>query len=415
MVFLNAIHFFINHEIGHTQHPGSGPNVEKYCDLEAAGEFQRKLTYELKRLNNSTNGQYKINWQNLIGTNNEIVWQSIAGAIVGQIVLAFWARVDLYGSRKEETLGDGLESEQKYPLSYERILIFLNNFEAYLNRQSSINQNTIDDCFAYMLMGIVFLYKKFNFENLLEYQYSYFSVCKQILELIKLFHEKKLDALFSKPRFCPDEVIGVASNVGGVWHFERRLDYDDLFLPTTELNRYYSNSAYGDPIVFVLESPHKSEFFYTGVRVYNSQWPTFARPARGLTKRFFDENVETILNAINLPASLKKHPVVILNACRFQCSLGEKITRKKQLREEMFKNLFPGKIDSFNRKSLEKRINALNPFILINSCTKGFDSNYNMRHEVDLVLQRCRSSYFCKTFHPASWRNPSYRTQRTIP
>ena len=415
-VFLYAIHFFINHEIGHTRHYGDGPDVENRCDEEAIDVLIEIIKKDIQRMNTAGSDYSVIDWKSFVGTDEEIVMRNISGAIIAQVSIAYFTRVNSYGESKEEKT----DKEKKYPLSYERMDNFVKCFNRILKKRiPSISPkacNLIDDCFAYMFMGIVFLYEKFNFENVLECNVKYQTVCRQIFEILKVFSESDLENIFSKRRFCNDECIGLAEKIGNDWCFKRRSDYNNLFILAEDWKKYYRNSAYDDPIIFVLESPHKSEFFKYGLKIFDKDEKTYTRPARGQTKRYFDENIESVLNNLNLPSSnVKYHPIIIVNACRFQCSLGEKITTKKQTREKNFKKLFEGDNDSLNKKSLKARVEALHPYALINSCTKGYDEDYNLREHVGNVLSNCCCSYFRKTFHPASWRNPAFRGQRTIP
>ena len=196
----------------------------------------------------------------------------------------------------------------------------------------------------------------------------------------------------------------------GNWKFSRRNDYNSVFVPAENYNQACSDNV-GQPIIFVLESPHKREFLKEPISIFNSSELCYARPAKGYTKTMFDKHVDIVFNALGVPPSPLSHPVIIVNACRFQCSLGEKIVRKNSERDKMFEILFKSDIACLNKTSLQERLKKLNPYAIVSASTKGGNPNYIIRDEVDNAINACGLLYY-KAYHPAGWRDPNHRKPR---
>jgi len=394
IIFCYVMHYFINHEIGHTVHPGNGPTVEKRCDNEATIAMFKLLKKNIKKLHTDADCPLKIA-------------QIMIGGFVAQTFIAHYVKSSSFENFDDEPQ----INEIKYPKTFERIYNFIQQFNK-MWKYGLIKklQNVVDDSFVYMLMAIIFLYKKINYEEILEYQYSYRDLCTELFKLLCIVPQDKMIKIFSKRRFCKDEYIGLMEYKHGNWLFSRRDDYDRIFVPAEEYNQACSGNV-GQPIIFVLESPHKREFLKHGISIFNSSEFCYARPAKGYTKTMFDRYVDTVFNTLGVPQSPLCHPVIIVNACRFQCSLGEKIVRKNSERDKMFEMLFESDIACLNKTSLQERLKKLNPYAIVSASTKGGNPNYIIRDKVDNTINACGLLYY-KAYHPAGWRDPNHRKPR---
>ena len=157
------------------------------------------------------------------------------------------------------------------------------------------------------------------------------------------------------------------------------------------VNNTISNKL-SDPIVIILESPHKDEF--------DTITSMALGPAMGKTgdnlKAHFDFAIQnSSIYQFLLGAS---HDIVLVNAIQYQCSLGNSLGKKKptniSLRNTNFKLCF-------NTNDLQKRLNALKPFATINLCTKQFQQN------VANIAQSFNNYTYGN--HPSSWYIPSNR------
>lgn len=148
-------------------------------------------------------------------------------------------------------------------------------------------------------------------------------------------------------------------------------------------------------IVLVLESPHVEEFLQTPYL-----------PAQGETgvniKGYLDNLLYQIREDID---SKKKYEIYLVNSLQYQCSLGQKT---EVYRDEIWNALWEKKIfvDDF-----VKRLNKLNPNILINLCT---DSSKNGRREKvqKIILSRYAVKKDIVSFtgsHPSSWNKNKNR------
>jgi len=396
VIFFYAIHYFINHEIGHTVHLGDGADVEERCDDEATKVMFKLLEKNIKVLHMDNDCILKIG-------------QIMYGGFVAQAIIAHYVKKSTQNTSFDD---DPQIENSNYPKTYERIYNFIKRFNLmWCYGRINELQHIVDESFAYMLMTIIFLYRKFDLSEILEYQNSYRDMCTELLKMLCIVPHEKMVTIFSKRRFCRDEYIGLMRFKNEKWTFSRRDDYDEVFVPAEDYSLACKEPNMGEPIVFVLESPHKSEFFKRAVSTFNSNESSHSRPAKGYTKTMFDRHVDTVFNNLEIPQSSLCHPVIILNACRFQCSLGKKIVRQNSDRDRMFKLLFESDIACLNKSSLKKRLQELHPYAVVSASTKGGNPDYIIREKVDDVINNC-GVLFYKAYHPAGWRNPDYRVKR---
>ena len=260
---------------------------------------------------------------------------------------------------------------------------------------------------------MIFLYHKFNYQEILELNGSFRDVCLFCVRMLTCFEQDELEIFSRYRRICFDEVVGIIENKSNSWKFKRRQDFCDFFVPANEFDKYYGPEI-GAPLIFVLECPHEKEFLNHSLKIFKSDLEVFSRPANGRTKKYFDAYVEEVLLNLSVPLDSKPHPVIIMNAVRFQCSLGKPI---KNCRSLYFEKFFDGNMFEFSKKMLYYRIKQIQPWIVINATTrgnltpKGLAPKYEIRAHVDDFLTSKRVP-FIKAFHPNSWRNYRNRQKR---
>lgn len=186
----------------------------------------------------------------------------------------------------------------------------------------------------------------------------------------------------SSTPLCPDEHIGYVRKIGeNMFDFRYRNDYENRFVCAEYWKCYSEENSrengitfgeLGNPIVWGIESPHKEEYFSNSIPCFNGGI-TKCRPMNGQingTAGFlFRENIIDVLKQLKIIEDDKWHAVIIANACRFQCSLGEMI--KPEIRDNNFLSLFLGKNTEVNWKSFIYRIRMYNPYKLVLACTVG--------------------------------------------
>lgn len=383
-VFFYAMHFFINHEISHVLYPDESWENEEKCDSKAFEVFIKIMSKSCKKR-----------------TMDCLEW-IFAGGIFAQILIA--------GRTKQLVMNEDEKGSLSHPFTFDRIWNYVERFNRQkyrLVQRLNLSDKYVDNFFAYLLVAILFLYKDYK-PNIAEWLTTPFeTICRNAL--VYLHNEREIKETKTGRFFCPDELVGYIENKSGKWQFTRRKDFLDEFVFSSDYRFYYKEDlSMGAPLVFILESPHKSEFLRKGKKVFLHNKKIFARPANGCTKRRFDEFINEVLDNLCIPLDESKHPVIIINACCFRCSLGK---NPKLYRDRVFKRFFESPISKFNKGVLLKRIAYLRPWILVNACTKGNDDNYELRKRVDDVLNAERVP-FCKCCHPSSWRKECNRHPR---
>lgn len=141
------------------------------------------------------------------------------------------------------------------------------------------------------------------------------------------------------------------------------------------------------PIVIILESPHVDEFYANG---------TAKGPAQGKTGNRFDKYFERLLHesSVSRVIGTTTHAIVFVNSVQYQCSLGRQplIGQNRRDCNDNWRLCFNAGCDL----DLVDRLNALNPFAVINLCTA--DLKMDVEQTVDHF-----NNYTSGT-HPASWR-----------
>lgn len=193
----------------------------------------------------------------------------------------------------------------------------------------------------------------------------------------------------ANPNPCPDQVVGEFSKSGLKHLPEKNIDYNagvnmpPVSSPKKDLAKLI------EPIVIILESPHKSEYDDSKKAI---------GPAQGLTGKLFYEKFDDLIQSSIIHSAISKsiHDVVLVNAVQYQCSLGMNLTKcaNKCQKNINFSRCFIGGVKS---NDLERRLEALNPFAVINLCTKP------LCVQVAAIADQFKN-YTCGT-HPASWNN----------
>ncbi len=123
---------------------------------------------------------------------------------------------------------------------------------------------------------------------------------------------------------------------------------------------------YNNPIVIILESPHKSEF-KSSTPIGPAQGSTgrlFLHPKKGFISKIANSKLYSVLT------TKTNCDIILINAIQFQCSNGLKLSKRKNKRnrDDNFYSIYTngGNID------LKTRLEAIQPFAVINLCTKGF-------------------------------------------
>lgn len=243
---------------------------------------------------------------------------------------------------------------------------------------------------------------------------------------------------------CDDEFVGFAYKEDGTIKYRERVDYKNLFVPSCDCKAYcqreWANNCFnvdqdklGSSIVVMMESPHVDEFFDEPLNCYRNG-VVYSRPAAGSTGRKFNQFITDILYNISryTPIDLDYvpdfltilddgliHPVVKMNACQFQCSLGLSPLNKR-IRDQVFLSCLWDDDARLNYVSMIARVSTINPSLLIVACTKGEESNVSdwysahteceidadfvgsLRGTVQYFLNRTGVEYVCVE-HPFRW------------
>ena len=190
---------------------------------------------------------------------------------------------------------------------------------------------------------------------------------------------------------CPDQYFANLEN-GSLIEKNR----EDIIYNKDKKATLVNGTILNNIIAIVLESPHTNEFDNNGLPI---------GPAMGVTgKRFIREKKGFIdfISSSSVKYILKgNYKLVYVNSIQYQTSLGKKLSEinNKITRDDIWISIFEehgGKVD------LKKRLNALNPVLIINLCTKGLK---NLQLYVNNEIKTL-SKYTFGT-HPSTW-NFSY-------
>ena len=182
---------------------------------------------------------------------------------------------------------------------------------------------------------------------------------------------------------CPDQIFG---HMKGKTYIPRSIAERENILYKecpTEI------SPLRCPIVVVLESPHKSEF--SGTKPLGI--------AHGKTGALFNTNFGALFSRTDIFQDIKTddiHDVVLVNAVQYQCSLGLPLNKyeNKLKRDELWLSCFERQCAS----DLCDRLAALEPFSVINLCTKGVKNLQLVLHE-----KLCNFPNYMYGTHPSTW------------
>lgn len=194
------------------------------------------------------------------------------------------------------------------------------------------------------------------------------------------------------PNPCPDQLVGTLKN--GVFAPSARTNID--YLNSNTISNNLTN-----PIVIILESPHKDE--------YNTNTLQALGPAMGKTGIAFNQYFDSLIVASkNIALSPQhNHDILFVNAIQYQCSLGKKLNGKdsyenKKQRDQNWLTCF----NNSESNDLEKRIAAIKPYAIINLCTIGLS---NLQLYVDRAVKSYvnqvgnSSIYYTIGNHPSTW------------
>jgi len=196
--------------------------------------------------------------------------------------------------------------------------------------------------------------------------------------------QKVIGRLEANNNPCQDQKVGVLEK--GVFRSdEARTDIDYL-------NNNTINPILINPIVIILESPHKKEFINNAPQ----------GPAQGPTGRLFEIKFTALMKQSHLHDNLLRvsSDVVFVNAVQFQCSLGKSLnnTEAKKTKENNWIKCF----EAGGSEDLVYRITAINPIAILNLCTRG---NMGLQRRVDCCLKAStlRSIDYTCGLHPSTW------------
>ena len=169
---------------------------------------------------------------------------------------------------------------------------------------------------------------------------------------------------------CPDETIGFIKISDNDIIFNKRLDFDNIYLNPSDHNDYTEKKdiKVEGKIAVILESPHIDEFVLDNVTDFSSKNDVFARPANGATGKnftqYFCEIFKDSLLKLNLDSGF--YSITLFNSIQHQCSLG---TDTNIYRDRIWTRCWFG-INDYKNNFIE-RLSKFKPEIIINCATVG--------------------------------------------
>ena len=188
----------------------------------------------------------------------------------------------------------------------------------------------------------------------------------------------------------------------------------------------------GNPILFITESPHVAEFLSEALHCFGGR-VVYSRPVNGSDNGtagyLWWEYLPKVSEALDIVKDDKWHPIIIVNAVRFQCSEG--LPTEDGPRDRNFMKLFFSQDNQLSASYLIQAIKLLKPYKVAVACTRGNKSYikewlkknrkevYASIHETSLrgcvehvLLQN--DIKFVSVGHPCSWYKSSCRKPRKL-
>lgn len=202
------------------------------------------------------------------------------------------------------------------------------------------------------------------------------------------------------PAPCWDQIYGKLDR--GNFIPLNQLERKNIFYTLNGTQRTIANKISNHSIVIILESPHKDEYKESGAA---------NGPAFGPTGTCFNKHFKRLITAkdIGMGITTGVYDVILINAVQYQCTFGETIDSK--FRDYNWLNCF----EKGCAEDLICRLEALQPEILINACTKS-DANLQLAVHTTIFLHRAMgktlfSKYIYGT-HPITWTSKTETMRR---
>ncbi|HOW50884.1 MAG TPA: hypothetical protein PLV42_02440 [bacterium] len=216
---------------------------------------------------------------------------------------------------------------------------------------------------------------------------------RKFVEIAKEYLSNLKDWKF-KEDVCPDQYVGIIEKIN------RDKSHPDVFAIRKEVPECPQGIA--GCLILVLESPHVNEFIGE------------IGPAKGHTGRMIQSYIKVAAQDIK---NIENHALIVMNAIRYQCSLGQP-THK--FRDDVFRLTWGNQGRKDFKERLARAINIINknnPLYIFNCCTKG---NFKDKNDEDLRLlvhaaikevirDSKKNIYLEGRNHPSSWFNKKNR------
>lgn len=193
---------------------------------------------------------------------------------------------------------------------------------------------------------------------------------------------------------CPDQLVGYVTNRSYV-SYQARTNIDYVL---NSNNKHTVTNQLTNPIVIILESPHIHE--------YDPITNMAIGPAYGNTGKYFKLYFGQILSqtpTITLPNT--RCDVILLNAVQYQCSLGLPLNgTNNKVNKNHRDNIFNSILSNHQYCDLIERINAINPCVIMNLCTKSINNLQNLVEQL-LINSTAISPNIprYRGYHPYNW------------
>ena len=184
-------------------------------------------------------------------------------------------------------------------------------------------------------------------------------------------------------RVCPDQYVGQISDLNAPGNRD---------FPVRQPAHARPNDQ--PAVLLILESPHVDEFGRT------------PGPAGGVTGR----NIRAYLQMVLSTLAVSGYGLILMNAIRYQCSLGADTSYYRNV-------VFTEVWNSFGQANFRKRLRLTyrEGDLVVNACTMGENLNPNdeLRRLVErAILDVVRRPSDLRTYHPSFWQVEDNRNGR---
>lgn len=185
---------------------------------------------------------------------------------------------------------------------------------------------------------------------------------------------------------CPNQSVGRIGDISKTKSFTRE-----------EITKVSQNTKI---VLLILESPHTDEYLQDNSGCWRARGP-----ACGCTGYWIRHHLLTVLQFVNSSIDYTQWELLLVNAVRFQCSLGRNLQQRQNrcLKEKILRKCLQTHVFRKDLRDMVRDVVDGRTCLVVNACTK------QTRGAVTELLLPNVSNGVVECDHPSSWRRGKAR------